>query len=75
MCLLVTSPFRVSAKTRGSYEVLEWGTPYRRLVTLLKVAAASSRCSVRSFANMTADEAADRCHLPIEPTRLAMRRG
>jgi mannosyl-3-phosphoglycerate phosphatase len=44
------------AVIRDGYEVLEWGTPYARLVRCLREAAAMTHCAVRGFAEMSVAE-------------------
>jgi mannosyl-3-phosphoglycerate phosphatase len=56
---------------RGDYEVLEWGTTYKNLVSRLNEAAQRSRCQVRGFNDMTTAEVAFTCGLSTEQAALA----
>jgi mannosyl-3-phosphoglycerate phosphatase len=68
-------PFDVSgAKRRSSYEVIEWGTPYQRLVADLQRASQSSQCRVRGFHEMTPEDVARLCDLPLRQAVLAKER-
>jgi len=55
-------------------ERIEFGTPYTRLVADLAAAARESRCRVRGFAEMTAEEVAQSTGLPLWQAELAKRR-
>jgi mannosyl-3-phosphoglycerate phosphatase len=59
---------------RDPYEVLEWGTPYEELVADLARASQTSRCRVRGFHEMTVEETAALCDLPLEQAVLAKQR-
>jgi predicted mannosyl-3-phosphoglycerate phosphatase (HAD superfamily) len=61
-------------KRRNSYEVLEWGTQYADLVADLQRASRTSQCRVRGFHQMTAEEVATLCELPLEQAVLAKQR-
>lgn len=61
-------------KRSGEYEVIEWGTPYENLAADLRKAAQNSGCQVRGFHEMSVDEVASLCELPIEQAVLAKRR-
>jgi mannosyl-3-phosphoglycerate phosphatase family protein len=64
--------FRIpGAHQRGKYQVLEWGKPYKYLVTRLKRASRRSRCRVRGFSNMNAAQISRSCGLPLEQAKLA----
>ena len=68
-------PFAVpGSKRRGGYEAFEWGAPYERLVAALHEASESSHCRVRGFHEMTPEEVAKLCNLPLEQADLAKRR-
>lgn len=62
------------SRRRDSYDVLEWGTPYEDLVASLQVAAQASQCRVRGFHDMTVEEVAALCQMPLEQAALAKRR-
>ena len=62
------------SQTRGPYEVLEWGTPYRLLVEALDAAARASGCGVRGFHAMPAEEVAALSGLPLDQAALAKQR-
>lgn len=55
-------------------DVVEWGTPYLDLVAALKRASDKSRCRVRGFFQMTAEQVAAETKLPLEQARLARMR-
>jgi mannosyl-3-phosphoglycerate phosphatase len=59
---------------RGAYEVLEWGAPYEELVADLESVSRASRCRVRGFHELTPEEVAGLCALPLEQAVLAKRR-
>lgn len=59
---------------RDSYEVIEWGMPYERLVAALQKASQTSHCRVRGFHEMTPEEVARLCNLPLEQAVLAKQR-
>ncbi|MEO8369323.1 MAG: HAD-IIB family hydrolase [Candidatus Solibacter sp.] len=61
-------------KRRDSYEVIEWGMPYEQLVADLQKASQTSHCRVRGFHEMTAEEVARLCNLPLEQAVLAKQR-
>ncbi|MBI1897696.1 MAG: HAD hydrolase family protein, partial [Acidobacteria bacterium] len=68
-------PFAIwFAKTRGDYELIQFGDPYEELVRTLAAAAAESGCTVRGFADMTAGELARVCNLPARQAELARQR-
>lgn len=56
------------------YEVIKWGKPYADLVRSLEAAACSSRCRVRAFHDMTTQQVAAACHLPLDQAELAKQR-
>lgn len=64
----------LGGKRLGSYEVIEWGTPYEQLVADLEEASKTSRCGVRGFHEMTPEEVASLCSLPLEQAVLAKQR-
>jgi mannosyl-3-phosphoglycerate phosphatase len=68
-------PFAVrGAKRRHSYEVIEWGMPYNQLVADLQRASQTSHCRVRGFHEMTPEEVARLCDLPLQQAVLAKER-
>jgi mannosyl-3-phosphoglycerate phosphatase len=68
-------PFAVSAgKRRNSYDVIELGMPYQRLVADLQRASQTSHCRVRGFHEMTPEEVATLCGLPLQQAVLAKER-
>ena len=67
-------PFRVAGVRRQGWEVLEWGTAYTQLVADLQLASEASQCRVRAFHELTVEEVADECQLPLEQAALAMQR-
>src|SRR5208283_234983 len=62
------------SRSREGWDVVEWGTPYPDLVDALKRAADKSRCRVRGFFQMTAEQIALETKLPLEQARLAQMR-
>jgi len=56
------------------YEVIKWGKPYAELVRRLEAASHISRCCVRGFHDLTAQEVAAACRLPIDQAQLAKQR-
>jgi mannosyl-3-phosphoglycerate phosphatase len=68
-------PFPVErAARRGAYNVLEYGASYQDLVRALHEASRLSGCPVRGFHEMSAEEIASCCDLPLEQARLAKQR-
>lgn len=68
-------PFAVSgAARRGDYEVLEFGTPYSRLIEALEQAEHRSGCRVRAFHRLKAEQIAALTALPAVQARLAAQR-
>lgn len=64
--------FQVPGSTeRDNYEVLEWGKRYGHIVSCLEEASRHSRCPVRGFHEMTAEEISFACDLPLEQAALA----
>ncbi len=61
-------------KRRDSYEAIEWGTPYEELVADLQRASQTSQCRVRGFHEMTPEEVARVCDLPLEQAVLSRQR-
>jgi mannosyl-3-phosphoglycerate phosphatase len=61
-------------KRRDGYEAFEWGTPYEDLVADLQKASQTSQCRVRGFYEMTPEEVASLCDLPLEQAVLAKQR-
>jgi mannosyl-3-phosphoglycerate phosphatase len=55
-------------------ERLEWGRPYAELVAALEEAAREARCPVRGFHQMSVEEVAAACGLPLEQAALARQR-
>jgi mannosyl-3-phosphoglycerate phosphatase len=62
------------SKRRASYEVLEWGAPYLDLGAGLQRASQASQCRVRGFHEMTPEEVAALCDLPLPQAVLAKQR-
>jgi len=65
--------------TRGAerwkgYEVIARGMAYAEVIARLELASRMSRCRVRGFHHMTAEEVAAAGHLPIEQAVLAKQR-
>ncbi len=68
-------PFPVpDSRPFDGWDVVEWGTPYLQLVDALKRASDKSRCRVRGFFQMTAEQVAAETKLPLEQARLARKR-
>jgi len=68
-------PFPVpGARARDNYEVVEFGTGYQELVHVLKAASEATGVEVSAFHQMTVEEVARRCGLPVEQGRLAKQR-
>jgi mannosyl-3-phosphoglycerate phosphatase len=59
---------------RGGYHVFEFGSPYAELAGVLRRASAESRCRVRGFAALSAEEVASLCGLDPDRARLAQQR-
>jgi mannosyl-3-phosphoglycerate phosphatase len=62
------------AKRLGAFEAVEWGTPYEQLVAHLQTASRVSQCRVRGFHQMTPEEVAELCELPLHQAVLAKER-
>jgi mannosyl-3-phosphoglycerate phosphatase len=62
------------ATRQNGYEVIATGEPYDKLIAVLERASRESRCRVRGFHDMTAEEVAAACHLPVEQAILAKQR-
>jgi mannosyl-3-phosphoglycerate phosphatase len=62
------------ARERGGYQVLEFGTPYPRLVAALEQAERSSGCAIRPFHRMSAEQIAAATGLALEQAKLAAQR-
>jgi mannosyl-3-phosphoglycerate phosphatase len=58
----------------GLYEVLNWGATYAELVSDLQKASDASRCRVRGFHEMSPEEVASLCGLPLSQAVLAKQR-
>ncbi|MGQ9633364.1 MAG: HAD-IIB family hydrolase [Bryobacteraceae bacterium] len=68
-------PFAVpGAARRGDYEVLEFGTPYSRLIEALDQAEQRSGCRVRAFHRLNAKQVSLLTALPAAQARLAAQR-
>ena len=68
-------PFPVPrARTRGEYEVLEFGVPYSQLVEALRQAERRSGCRVRPFHRLSAAQIAVLTGLPATQAELAAQR-
>ena len=62
------------ATRQNGHEVIRRGERYDKLIAALELASHASQCRVRGFHNMTAEEVAAACHLPLEQAVLAKRR-
>jgi len=58
----------------NGYEVIAKGMPYAEVITRLELASRASRCRVRGFHEMTAEQVASACHIPVEQAIRAKRR-
>lgn len=67
-------PFAIAATARIGYDVLEWGTPYERLVAGLRDAARQAGCRVCGFHEMSAAEIVAASGLRIEEAIRAKQR-
>lgn len=68
-------PFAVpGARERDRYLVLEYGRPYREVVDLLHRTAARLDVAVVGFSDMSVEEVAEACGLPLADARLARAR-
>jgi mannosyl-3-phosphoglycerate phosphatase len=68
-------PFKIpNAIQRNNCFVLEFGTPYQKLVATLKQLSHESGCQTLGFSDMTVAELALRSLLPIQQAELAKRR-
>ncbi|MBI4902355.1 MAG: HAD-IIB family hydrolase, partial [Acidobacteria bacterium] len=67
-------PDEASAARRGAYEIIEWGTPYERLVLDLQRASGATQCRVRGFHDMSTAEVASLCGMPLAQAVLAKQR-
>lgn len=52
--------------------VLDW--PHQQVVTALHRAAVESRCEIRGFSDMTVEEVATHCNMPVKEAMLACQR-
>jgi mannosyl-3-phosphoglycerate phosphatase len=59
---------------RDGYNFIQFGDLYSDLVTCLQRASLESRCEVLGFHDMTAQEIARRCGVPLEQAQLAQQR-
>lgn len=65
-------PFAIGAtRLAGGYEVIDYGRPYAHVVAALRETAARVRIEVVGFADMSVDEVAAACGLPLVRARLA----
>jgi mannosyl-3-phosphoglycerate phosphatase len=65
-------PFAIEdAAPLPSYDAIELGAPYAELVRDLAEAADAAGCQVRGFADMSDNEVAKECGLPVGQARLA----
>jgi mannosyl-3-phosphoglycerate phosphatase len=62
------------ATRRDGYDIVEWGKPYAELITGLRNASQVSGCRVLAFHEMTAEEVAAACELPVEEAVWAKQR-
>ncbi len=68
-------PMELQASARrDAYEVFELGDPYEDLVDTLRAAAIESRCRARGFHDLTVEETAVCCGLPVEQAARAKQR-
>lgn len=68
-------PFTVQrAKPRDGYDLIELGEPYQSVVSALVLASEKSQCKVRGFHEMTVEEVAAVCGIPMEQAEAAKRR-
>ncbi|MFN8009702.1 MAG: HAD-IIB family hydrolase [Terriglobia bacterium] len=68
-------PFSIpGGKPRPGYEVIEIGDPYESLVDALTTAAHNCHCPVRGFHEMTVNEIAAACHIPLDQAQAAKNR-
>ncbi len=63
-----------AGRQRDGYEVIEFGSPYKELVEVLREVSAGSRCRVRGFHDMSAEEVGERCGLSLQQAGLAKQR-
>lgn len=65
----------ISAGTYSAdYVTVRWGAPHSDLVQDLRAASTTAHCPVRGFADMSAEEVARLCSLPLEEAALARER-
>ena len=62
------------ATRRNGYDVISRGIPYSEVIMRLERASRISRCRVRSFHEMTAEQVASACRIPVEQAVLAKQR-
>ncbi len=62
------------ATLRDGYDVIEWGKPYAELIAGLRNASHVSGCHVLAFHEMTAEEVAAACELPVQEAVWAKQR-
>ena len=68
-------PFAIEdAKRRGSYDVIEFGTPYAELVRDLQSASIISRCRTVGFHEMSVAQICLRTSLPVRHAEMAKKR-
>ncbi len=68
-------PFAVQrAKPRDGYDLIELGDPYQSLVSALMLASRRSQCKVKGFHEMTVEEVATVCGIPMEQAEAAKKR-
>ncbi len=68
-------PFSICPSRRtGQYDILEWGRPYDDVVAGLRHAAELTGCPIRGFHEMTAEQLAGLCELPLPAAQLAQQR-
>lgn len=58
----------------GKLAVWQLGWPHAEIVRALHRAAAESQCEVRGFSDMTVEEVATHCNMPVEQAALASQR-
>jgi mannosyl-3-phosphoglycerate phosphatase len=68
-------PFPIDgARRRGSYDVIEFGTPYAELVRSLQSASVLSRCRTFGFHEMSVAQICLRTSLPVRHAEMAKKR-
>jgi len=63
-----------SAKTRGDYDIIEFGAPYRKVVDELRIASEETACPVIGFDQMSVADICLRTSLSVRHAELAKQR-